>query len=107
MSQNPALHRVPRRAGVGLSLALMVAVGSLVAIAGQPAQAQSTATGPGGQTLTVSSTADLDPSGATVRVTGSGYDDGKGIYVSFCVMPPPGELPTPCAGGTNSPCLNR
>ena len=23
----------------------------------------------------------------------------KGIYVTFCVVPPPGQLPTPCGGG--------
>ena len=77
----------------------MVAIGALVAVAGHAARAQSTATGPGGQTLTVSSAADLDPSGTTVQVTGSGYDPDKGIYVSFCVVPLPGELPTPCGGG--------
>ena len=99
MSQNPALHRVPRPAGVAALLALGVAIGALVAVAGHAVEAQSTATGTGGQALTVSNTTDLDPSGTIVRVTGSGYDPTKGIYVSFCVVPAPGELPTPCNGG--------
>lgn len=55
--------------------------------------------GIGGQTLSASATAGLDPDGARIRVTGTGYDTSKGIYVSFCVLPPPGQLPTPCGGG--------
>ncbi len=89
MSLNPAPHRVSRRNRVASLLALVLGIGSLTAFAVHPAVAQSTATGAGGQTLTVSSTTDLDPSGASVQVTGSGYDTEKGIYVSFCVLPPP------------------
>ena len=101
MSLNPAPHRVSRRNRVASLLALVLGIGSLTAFAVHPAVAQSTATGAGGQTLTVSSTTDLDPSGASVQVTGSGYDTEKGIYVSFCVLPPSGELPTPCGGGVD------
>jgi hypothetical protein len=42
---------------------------------------------------------DLDPAGQVVQVTGQGYDTAKGIYVAFCVVPPPGQLPSPCGGG--------
>jgi hypothetical protein len=49
--------------------------------------------------LEVSATTGLDPAGATVTVTGSGYDVNRGIYVAFCVVPPPGGMPTPCGGG--------
>jgi iron complex transport system substrate-binding protein len=90
---------MPPRALIGLLLALVVAVSSVVVIASHPASAQTTATGAGGQTLTVSATNDLDPAGVIVTATGSGYDTSKGIYVSFCVVPQPGQLPTPCGGG--------
>jgi hypothetical protein len=49
--------------------------------------------------LTVSPAQDLDPEGHVVTVRGSGYDTSKGVYVAFCVVPPPGEKPTPCGGG--------
>lgn len=104
MSRNPAPHpvtpavRSPWRFGP-LFVALVLALGLGL---GQPAGqsvAQSHATGTQGQTLDVSATTDLDPDGAVVSVDGAGYDETKGIYVSFCVLPPPGQRPTPCAGG--------
>jgi hypothetical protein len=49
--------------------------------------------------MSVSKTTDLDPAGDSVTVTGSGYDVCRGIYVAFCVQPPPGQTPTPCGGG--------
>jgi iron complex transport system substrate-binding protein len=94
------MYRMPPRAVVVPLLALVaIGLGMMSPMAAGPALAQGTATGPGGQTLTVAPTTDLDPAGAQVTVTGSGYDTGKGIYVSFCVVPPPGQLPTPCGGG--------
>ena len=98
MSRILSLRRGAPRALIALSLVLVVGV-TLVVVERPVAQAQSSATGTDGQTLSVSSTADLDPAGATLTVTGSGYDISKGIYVTFCVVPPPGELPTPCGGG--------
>jgi hypothetical protein len=59
------------------------------------------ATGGAGQRLTVSKAAGLSPDGETVTVTGSGFDPSKGVYVAFCVLPKPGELPTPCGGGAD------
>ncbi|MDP1792657.1 MAG: hypothetical protein Q8K63_00860, partial [Acidimicrobiales bacterium] len=53
----------------------------------------------GKRSLAVSSVRNLNPDGEVVEVTGSGYDQNKGIYVAFCVIPPKGEKPTPCAGG--------
>lgn len=35
-------------------------------------------------------------------MTGSGYDELKGIYVAFCVDNGPGEVPTPCGGGVDT-----
>lgn len=49
--------------------------------------------------IRVSSVTELDPEGDTVHVTGSGFDETRGIYVALCVVPPPGMTPTPCGGG--------
>lgn len=51
--------------------------------------------------LSVSLVTDLDPVSQTVTVAGSGYDEARGIYVAFCVVPPPGQPPTPCGGGVD------
>lgn len=60
-----------------------------------------TRTGPTGQTLTVRPADNLDPSRATVTVTGTGYDPSIGIYLTFCVDQGPGVAPTPCLGGVD------
>lgn len=60
------------------------------------------ATGPSGQTLTVSRADGLPTTGATLRVTGRGYDAGKGVYVALCKDNGPGRLPSPCGGGADT-----
>ncbi|MFV2083993.1 hypothetical protein [Micromonospora sp. LOL_021] len=67
-----------------------------------PAHADTSATGSGGQRLTVSDSTGISRSGATVTVTGTGYDTNKGIYVGFCVDNGDGALPTPCGGGVDT-----
>ncbi|MFV2109508.1 hypothetical protein [Micromonospora sp. LOL_015] len=67
-----------------------------------PAHADTSATGSGGQQLTVSDSTGISRSGATVTVTGTGYDTNKGIYVGFCVDNGEGALPTPCGGGVDT-----
>jgi hypothetical protein len=52
--------------------------------------------------LQVSATKDLDAKGATVTVTGHGYDTFKGIYVAFCKEPKANRTPTPCGGGATT-----
>lgn len=49
--------------------------------------------------LAVSKTVGLASGGETVTVSGSCYDVNKGVYVAFCVVPPPGSVPSPCGGG--------
>jgi iron complex transport system substrate-binding protein len=84
---------------VALAVLVVLALGVVVALPNGHVAAQTTAQGGDGQTLSVSQAADLDPAGTEVTVTGSGYDESKGIYVSFCVLPPTGQKPTPCGGG--------
>ncbi|MBP2474994.1 hypothetical protein JOF53_003866 [Crossiella equi] len=51
--------------------------------------------------LTVSKTSGLNPAGEKVTVSGSGYNEAKGIYVAVCVDNGPGKMPTPCLGGAD------
>lgn len=54
-----------------------------------------------GKSLSVSQAVGLDPDGQSVTVSGAGYDETKGVYVSLCVVPPPGTTPSPCGGGVD------
>lgn len=85
----------PRR---GLTIAALTLV-SLV-FAGAPVQAEETVTD-GTRTLVVSKTVGLSGDGDSVVVTGSGYDETKGIYVGLCVITSPDEQPSPCGGGVD------
>jgi hypothetical protein len=80
---------------------LATALAAVVAFPGMAMADEVTGTGPEGQKLTVSRTV-LDPAGEKVRVTGSGYDTSKNIYVAVCQDNGDGRLPTPCAGGADT-----
>ncbi|SEG63570.1 hypothetical protein SAMN05444920_103606 [Nonomuraea solani] len=82
-----------RRAAVVMA-GMALALGSLAG----PALADVSATGPQGQTLTAAK-AEIDPAGESIRVTGTGYDIGKGIYLALCVSKGAGQVATPCVGG--------
>ncbi|MCX7620030.1 MAG: hypothetical protein N2037_04180 [Acidimicrobiales bacterium] len=56
----------------------------------------------GRRVLRASKVTGLNPNGDTVRVEGSGYDTYKGIYVTFCVLPPYNQPPSPCGGGPSN-----
>lgn len=83
----------PRRGIVAVVLATV----SLSFFAG-PVRAEDTVTD-GVRTLTVSKTVDLSGDGDTVLVSGSGFDETKGIYVGLCVITSPDQQPSPCGGG--------
>jgi len=53
----------------------------------------------GVRTLTVSKSVDLSGDGETIVVSGTGYDESKGVYVGLCVITSPDEQPSPCGGG--------
>lgn len=102
--------RPTRRLAALLAMALALATAGVTSLAGPaPAgAAPGTGTGAGGQTLTVSEVADLDPNGATVTVTGEGFDADAGfdvatmgLYLSVCVDQGDGQVPTPCLGGVD------
>lgn len=63
-----------------------------------PAEAASIK-GAQGQVLTASKTS--VKSGGTITVTGDFFDETVGIYLSFCVVPKKGQIPSPCGGGIN------
>jgi len=98
------------------ALAPLLAVGAVVALtpsamAQEPsvsvAQASSaaptsTVVTSSGLSLSVTPVRRLDPAGATVRVTGKGFDPTVGVYVALCVTPRKGQVPSPCGGGVNT-----
>jgi len=62
------------------------------------ASSKTVARGKEGQTLTASISNGILPLGKTTVVTvrGRGYSKDIGIYVTFCVMPEPGQKPEHC-----------
>ena len=112
MSTTPRTHPhrpAPRRSigRRGAALAGLVAT-AVLAVAAPAASRVERAAAPerpvqsasdGRRTLTVSQNTNLDPNGQAVTVTGSGFEEHKGIYLAFCVEPLPGQKPTPCGGG--------
>jgi hypothetical protein len=61
--------------------------------------ASTTVAGIHGETLTASATKVSNNS--EITITGKRFDETVGIYLSFCVIPKSGKLPTPCGGGIN------
>ena len=90
--------RRPRRPSRSLWIAGTLCTLGLTLVGVDVARADETVTD-GTRTLTVSTSTDLSGDGAVVLVTGSGYDESKGIYVGLCVITSPDEQPSPCGGG--------
>ncbi|SCE96673.1 hypothetical protein GA0070558_11659 [Micromonospora haikouensis] len=88
--------RALRRAVLTATLiTLGVAAGAVPAHAG-------TGRGAGGQVLTVTPSSGVARAGASVTVSGTGYDVTKGIYVAYCVDNGAGAAPSPCGGGADT-----
>ncbi|HYI61242.1 MAG TPA: DUF4214 domain-containing protein [Acidimicrobiales bacterium] len=108
MTTVPTPPRRARRSVAALVAAALAgtAVSALALVAPTPAgAAPGVDTGSAGQTLTVSDVDALDPNGATVTVTGTGFDaeagfdvSTMGLYLSVCVDKGAGQA-TPCIGG--------
>ncbi|MGC5031354.1 hypothetical protein [Micromonospora sp. DT229] len=90
---------MPTRLAAALVSAILLALGTLAV---SPAHASTVGRGPDGQRLSVNKTTGIPLTGATVTVTGSGYDTGKGIYVAYCVDNGAGVAPSPCGGGVDT-----
>ncbi|MCL6288212.1 hypothetical protein [Streptomyces sp. 43Y-GA-1] len=93
--------RLRRRAGTAAVAALLLAAIPAGAAVSADAGTPRTATGPQGQTLTVSATTGLDPAGQKVRVSGEGYGLTTGIYVALCKDNGDNRVPSPCLGGAD------
>lgn len=88
--------RTMRRALILTSIAIL-----LLAAPAQAATSSTRATGKGknGQVLVVSRAKNLNPTGQWVTVSGRGYNETVGIYVTYCKVVPTGQLATPCGAG--------
>ncbi|QNP67611.1 LPXTG cell wall anchor domain-containing protein [Streptomyces genisteinicus] len=87
-----------------MGAAALVAAATTAVTSGPEALAAGTprtALGADGQKLTVSASTGIDPAGGRLRVTGTGYDDGKGVYVAVCKDNGDNRVPTPCLGGAD------
>ena len=104
MDRTRTRGRALRAIGAALLVAGTVTLTAPVVVGAGTGEA--TGTGSAGQTLVVTPAHDLDPSGETVTVTGSGFDAAagfdiatEGMYLALCVDNGPGLQPTPCVGG--------
>lgn len=84
------------RVGLGATAVMMLAACGQTSPVPPPSP-----TGSAGPTVRVSPGTEV-AGATTLRVTGSGFDPAKGIYVAFCAEPRPGEPPTPCGGGADT-----
>lgn len=82
----------------GYVLGFVVLAAVSLAVVGGHARADGSASD-GTRSLSVSQSDGLAAEGQSITVSGSGYDQSKGIYVALCVVPPRGSLPSPCGGG--------
>ena len=76
-----------------------IALLSLLAAPASAAGKRAIAKGKNGQTLTASQSRNLNPKGQWITVTGDRYDETVGIYVTYCVVVPANQVPTPCGAG--------
>ncbi|MFE4667473.1 hypothetical protein ACFRI7_00565 [Streptomyces sp. NPDC056716] len=91
----------PRGKRIGWTGVVAVSAALTLAVPSPAVAAEGSATGPEGQTLTVSKTSGLTEAGETVTVSGTGYNTEKGIYIALCVDNGAGQTPTPCVGGVD------
>ena len=88
-----AINMVPR------ALTLSVLGILLATVTTAPSHAAVTVRNANGSSITIDKS--VYTKAAMVMVTGRGFDETVGIYLALCVVPNPGERPTPCGGGVN------
>jgi len=104
MTSTPLPRAVLRPLAVGVLVALssVAGVASVEAAGAPPSPVDASLSATDGvRTIEVSKSQQLSENGETVRVTGSGFDLTKGIYVALCVVQPPDQQPSPCGGGVD------
>lgn len=77
----------------------IVAIAMAVALNAAPAGAAVVASASNGATISIPKQSFTKS--AKVVVTGKNFDETIGIYLAYCVIPPKGEVPSPCGGGVN------
>jgi len=92
----------PEASAITRLLVVIAALGALLGLQIHAPRAGAQSASDGTRTLTASQVANLNPAGAIVTVSGSGYDVERGIYLAFCVVPPAGAMPSPCGGGADA-----
>jgi hypothetical protein len=80
-------------------ITLITIVFALATLITAPAQAAVIAKNTNGSSITIDKS--VYTKATMVTVTGRGFDETVGIYLALCVVPQPGERPTPCGGGVN------
>lgn len=89
-----------RRVRIGVLVAGLAVSASVLPLPAHAASGSATARTKG-HVVVVKPARALDAAGQRLVVTGRGFDPRVGIYVGLCVIPAPGEKPTPCGGGVN------
>ncbi len=96
-------RRLPRPVAALTMLAMTIFALSVMLFATLSSPAHATTQKKGATSLSVSPTKNLPTTGASVRVSGKGFDPRVGIYVALCRTPTRGSTtaPGPCGGGVN------
>lgn len=81
------------------SLAIAALVVALSAPTAADAASGTTVKTDSGRVLYASKATGLKPQGSWITVSGRGYDERVGIYVTYCKMVKAGKVPTPCGAG--------
>jgi len=97
--RSAGIHPGFRRVSALVGLVVVLGLAGPIGASAPPSTDPTLEVTDGVRTMVVSKSQRLSEDGETVRVTGSGYDITKGIYVALCVIQPPDQQPSPCGGG--------
>ena len=84
-----------------LASLLVPATSAVAATKPKPKSTWVSVTGGQGQILSASQSTKLSSDSQWITVKGKRYDETLGILVTVCVVPAPGEKPTPCGSGVD------
>jgi hypothetical protein len=105
-------HRCPNLALIAVAVGVMTLVAATRPAAATPdpttsaprttTSADGLTTSDGARSLHVDQARGIPLGGATLTISGSGYEPAKGVYIAFCVIPRANQRPTPCGGGADT-----